>query len=166
MSGSGPTSKGDASAARAFVVNSLAARAQSVGEIERKLAARSIPSDVAETVIDDAVRLGYLDDAELAGQLARGFRARRYGRRRAAMEDSCPRTSSARAAAARRAASFDPCSTSPRMAARSDANSISDTALCSSLAVAMITTRAMRHWLGPMRRTPPPIRIQCPALPA
>jgi len=35
MSGSGPTSKADASAARAFVVNSLAARAQSVGEIER-----------------------------------------------------------------------------------------------------------------------------------
>lgn len=85
MSGSGPTSAADASAARAFVVNSLAARAQSVGEIERKLAARSIPSDVAETVIDDALRLGYLDDAELAGQLARGFRARRYGRRRAAM---------------------------------------------------------------------------------
>ena len=85
MSGSGPTSKADASAARAFVVNSLAARAQSVGEIERKLAARRIPSDVAKTVIDEAVRLGYLDDTELAGQLARGFRARRYGRRRAAM---------------------------------------------------------------------------------
>ena len=67
------------------MVNSLAARAQSVGEIERKLAARGIPSDVAETVIDEAVRLGYLDDAELAGQLARGFRARRYGLRRAAM---------------------------------------------------------------------------------
>jgi len=85
MSGSGPTSKGDASAARAFVVNSLAARAQSVGEIERKLAARRIPSDVAKTVIDEAVRLGYLDDTELAGQLARGSRARRYGRRRAAV---------------------------------------------------------------------------------
>ena len=67
------------------MVNSLAARAQSVGEIARKLAARGIPSDVAEAVIDEAVRLGYLDDTELAGQLARGFRARRYGRRRAAM---------------------------------------------------------------------------------
>jgi regulatory protein len=67
------------------VVNSLATRAQSVGEIERKLAARGIPSDVSGTLIDEAVRLGYLDDAELAGQLARGFRARRYGRRRAAM---------------------------------------------------------------------------------
>ena len=85
MSGSGPTSDAEASAARAFVVNSLAARAQSVGEIERKLAVRGIPSDLAGTVIDEAVRLGYLDDAELAGQLARGFRARRYGRRRAAM---------------------------------------------------------------------------------
>jgi SOS response regulatory protein OraA/RecX len=34
-------------------------------------------------VIERARSLGYLDDAELAGQLARGFRARRYGRRRA-----------------------------------------------------------------------------------
>ena len=67
------------------MVNSLATRAQSVGEIERKLAARGIPSDVSGTLIDEAVRLGYRDDAELAGQLARGFRARRYGRRRAAM---------------------------------------------------------------------------------
>lgn len=70
--------------ARAFVVNSLAAKAQSAGEIERKLAARGVPSDVADGVIEEAVRLGYLNDAELAGQLARGFRARGYGRRRAA----------------------------------------------------------------------------------
>ena len=83
MSDSGPTSEADASAARAFVVNSLAARAQSVGEIARKLAARGVPSDVADTVIGEAARLGYLDDTELAGQLARGFRARGYGRRRA-----------------------------------------------------------------------------------
>jgi len=83
VSDSGPTSDADASAARAFVVNSLAARAQSVGEIARKLAARGVPSDVAETVIGEAARLGYLDDTELAGQLARGFRARGYGRRRA-----------------------------------------------------------------------------------
>jgi len=66
-----------------FVVNSLAARAQSVAEIERKLAARGVPAEVAEAVIADARELGYLDDAELAGQLARGFRARGYGRRRA-----------------------------------------------------------------------------------
>ena len=66
------------------MVNSLAARAQSVGEIARKLAGRGVPSDVAATVIDEAVRLRYLDDPELAGQLARGFRARGYGRRRAA----------------------------------------------------------------------------------
>jgi len=83
VSDSGPTSEADASAARAFVVNSLAARAQSVGEIARKLAARGVPSDIAETVIGEAARLGYLDDTELAGQLARGFRARGYGRRRA-----------------------------------------------------------------------------------
>ena len=67
-----------------FVVNSLSAKAQSVAEIERKLAARGVPPDVAETVIAEARRLRYLDDAELAGQLARGFRERRYGRRRAA----------------------------------------------------------------------------------
>lgn len=70
--------------ARTFAVNSLGARAQSVAEIEAKLAARGIPPDVAAEVVAEAVRLGYLDDAELAGQLARGFRARGYGRRRAA----------------------------------------------------------------------------------
>ena len=86
MSGPGPTpaAENDAAAARTFVVNSLAARAQSVGEIERKLARRGVAPDVADAVIEEALRLGYLDDGELAGQLARGFRARRYGRRRAA----------------------------------------------------------------------------------
>ncbi len=84
MSGSDPTSAADAAAARTFVVNSLAARAQSVAEIARKLASRGVAPDVAEAVIEEARRLGYLDDAELAGQLARGFRGRRYGRRRAA----------------------------------------------------------------------------------
>ncbi len=83
MSGAGPTS--DAAAARAFVVNSLAARAQSVGEIERKLAARGVAPHVAEAVVAEAARLGYLDDTELAEQLARGYRGRRYGRRRAAV---------------------------------------------------------------------------------
>jgi regulatory protein len=67
-----------------FVVNSLAARAQSVAEIEAKLAARGVPPEIAEAVVDEALELGYLDDAELAGQLARGFRMRRPGRRRAA----------------------------------------------------------------------------------
>lgn len=75
----------DAAAARTFVVNSLAARAQSVGEIERKLATRGVAPDVTNKVIEDAARLGYLDDEALAGQLARSFRARRYGRRRAAV---------------------------------------------------------------------------------
>lgn len=74
-----------AAKARAFVVNSLAARAQSVAEIEAKLAARGFPEDVAEAVVDEARSLGYLDDAELAGQLARGFLGRGYGRRRAAV---------------------------------------------------------------------------------
>jgi regulatory protein len=83
VSGAGPTS--DAAAARAFVVNSLAARAQSVGEIERKLAARGVAPHVAEAVVTEAARLGYLDDTELAEQLARGYRGRRYGRRRAAV---------------------------------------------------------------------------------
>ena len=66
-----------------FVVNSLAARAQSVAEIERKLAARHVRGEVAEAVVAEALTLRYLDDAELAGQLARGARARGYGRRRA-----------------------------------------------------------------------------------
>jgi regulatory protein len=72
------------SRATAFVVNSLAAKAQSVAEIEAKLARRGVPEADAATVIDEARRLGYLDDDELAGQLARGFVARGYGRRRAA----------------------------------------------------------------------------------
>ena len=69
--------------ARLFVVRSLAARAQSVAELERKLAARGIPDDAAREAIDAAIGYRYLDDAELAGQLARGLHSRRYGRRRA-----------------------------------------------------------------------------------
>ena len=68
-----------------FVVNSLAAKAQSVAEIEAKLASRGVAADEAAAVIGEALRLGYLDDTELAGQLARGFVARGYGRRRAVM---------------------------------------------------------------------------------
>ena len=70
--------------ARTFVCNSLAAKAQSVAEIEAKLAARGVAADAAAGAIEEARRLGYLDDGELAGQLARGLRARGYGRRRAA----------------------------------------------------------------------------------
>ena len=72
------------SGAATFVVNSLAAKAQTVAEIEAKLAGRGVAAEVAAGVVADAIRLGYLDDAELAGQLARGFVARGYGRRRAA----------------------------------------------------------------------------------
>ena len=68
----------------AFVCNSLAAKAQSVAEIEAKLAARGVPPEEAAVVVAEAVRLGFLDDAELAGQLARGLSTRGYGRRRAA----------------------------------------------------------------------------------
>ncbi len=68
---------------RTFVVNSLAAKAQSVSEMTAKLAARGVPEAEARDVIEEGLRLGYLDDAELAGQLARGFLARGYGRRRA-----------------------------------------------------------------------------------
>lgn len=69
--------------ARLFVVRSLAARAQSVAEIERKLATREIPEHIAREAIESASEHGYLADVELAGQLARGMRSRRYGRRRA-----------------------------------------------------------------------------------
>jgi regulatory protein len=75
------TTRGDAAT---FVVNSLAAKAQSIAEIEAKLARRGVARDIAASVVDEAVRLGYLDDAELAGQLARGFASRGYGPRRAA----------------------------------------------------------------------------------
>jgi regulatory protein len=71
--------------AAAFVVNSLAAKAQSIAEIEAKLAARGVSPADAAAVVDDASRLGYLDDAELAAQLARGFVSRGYGRRRASL---------------------------------------------------------------------------------
>jgi regulatory protein len=70
---------------RTFVCNSLAAKAQSVAEIEAKLAARGVDPEEAAAAVEEARRLGYLDDAELAGQLARGLRARGYGRRRAAL---------------------------------------------------------------------------------
>ncbi len=69
--------------ARLFVVRSLAARAQSVAEIEHKLRARGIPGPVLSEAVEAAIALGYLDDAELAGQLARGMRSRGYGPRRA-----------------------------------------------------------------------------------
>ena len=72
--------------ARTFVVNSLAARAQSVAEIRGKLARRGLSEDDAAAVIAQAASLGYLDDGELAAQLARGNRARGYGRRRAERE--------------------------------------------------------------------------------
>jgi SOS response regulatory protein OraA/RecX len=83
VSDPGPAPAAAAAAARTVVVHSLAARAQSVGEIERKLAARGVAPDVGKSVIEEAVRLVYLDDTELAGKLAGGFRARRSGRRRA-----------------------------------------------------------------------------------
>ena len=70
--------------ARLFVLRSLAVRPQSVAELERKLAARGIPQDFAREAIEVAVRYRYLDDAALAGQLARGLRSRGYGQRRAA----------------------------------------------------------------------------------
>lgn len=69
--------------ARLFVVRSLAVRAQSRAEIERKLAARDIPPEVARAAIERVAGYGYLDDASLAGQLARGMKGRGYGRRRA-----------------------------------------------------------------------------------
>ena len=65
--------------------NSRAAKAQSIAEIEAKLVARGVGPAQVSAVVADAAQLGYLDDAELAGQLARGLRARGYGRRRAAV---------------------------------------------------------------------------------
>jgi regulatory protein len=69
--------------ARLFVVRSLAVRMQSRAEIAKKLAARDVPLEVAREAIERVAAYGYLDDASLAGQLARGMQARGYGRRRA-----------------------------------------------------------------------------------
>jgi regulatory protein len=69
--------------ARLFVVRSLAVRMQSAAEIEKKLAARDIPPEIAREAIERVTEYGYIDDASLAGQLARGMQARGYGRRRA-----------------------------------------------------------------------------------
>ncbi len=69
--------------ARLFIVRSLAVRMQSRAEIVKKLEARDVPAAVAEEAIERVTGYGYLDDAALAGQLARGMRSRGYGRRRA-----------------------------------------------------------------------------------
>lgn len=69
--------------ARLFIVRSLAVRMQSRAEIVEKLEARDVPAAVAEEAIERVSGYGYLDDAALAGQLARGMRSRGYGRRRA-----------------------------------------------------------------------------------
>jgi regulatory protein len=69
--------------ARLFVVRSLSVRMQSAAEIEKKLAARDVPPEVAHEAIERVAGYGYIDDASLAGQLARGMQARGYGRRRA-----------------------------------------------------------------------------------
>jgi SOS response regulatory protein OraA/RecX len=83
---------GQIARARTFVLRSLAARVHSVTEIEAELAVRGVPPDVADEVV--------LDDAELAGQLASGFRARGYGPRRASEALRRRRVSPADAAAA------------------------------------------------------------------
>jgi regulatory protein len=69
--------------ARLFVLRSLAVRMQSTAEIERKLAARDVPPDVAREAVERMTEYGYIDDASLAGQLTRGMQTRGYGRRRA-----------------------------------------------------------------------------------
>jgi len=69
--------------ARLFVVRSLAVSMQSEAEIAKKLAARYVPPEVAREAIERVAGYGYIDDASLAGQLARGMRTRGYGRRRA-----------------------------------------------------------------------------------
>ncbi len=53
--------------ARRFVVRSLAVRMQSSAEIERKLAARHVPPELAREVIGRVAGYGYIDDASLAG---------------------------------------------------------------------------------------------------
>ena len=68
--------------ARLFVIRSLSVKMQSVAELEQKLAARDVPPEVAREAIERVAGYGYVDDASLAGQLARGMQSRGYGRRR------------------------------------------------------------------------------------
>ena len=70
--------------ARLFVVRSLAVE-DAVDEPSSSRSSRRATSraDIAREAIERVAGYGYVDDASLAGQLARGMRTRGYGRRRA-----------------------------------------------------------------------------------
>jgi regulatory protein len=65
----------------------LTYRPRSRRELEGKLREREFPEDIVESVIEQCMRLGYLDDARFAEQWARSrVRLRGFGRRRIEQE--------------------------------------------------------------------------------
>lgn len=71
------------SRAKLFCLRSLSAKAQSRSELEKKLAQREVPEEMAAKVLDGLQADGYLDDREYARQLAENTKTRGYGRDRA-----------------------------------------------------------------------------------
>lgn len=69
--------------AKLFCMRSLNWKLQSRSQLYKKLMLREIPEQIANRALDRMVELDLLDDAQVAGSVARGFQDRGYGRRRA-----------------------------------------------------------------------------------
>ena len=69
--------------AKAFLLRSLGARAQTERELDRKLARRGVPPEVAAEALLFARRYEFTDDATLARRVAEDLRGSGYGERRA-----------------------------------------------------------------------------------
>src|SRR3954447_25043115 len=70
-------------AAKSFLLRSLGARAQTERELDRKLARRGIPPEVAAEALLFVRSYGFTDDAALARQVCASVRSSGYGARRA-----------------------------------------------------------------------------------
>src|SRR3954466_4596202 len=70
-------------AAKSFLLRSLGARAQTERELDRKLARRGVPPEVAAEALLFVRSYGFTDDAALARQVCASVRAAGYGAGRA-----------------------------------------------------------------------------------
>jgi regulatory protein len=70
-------------ATKSFLLRSLGARAQSERELDRKLARRGVPAEVAAEALLFVRSYGFTDDPALARRVCEGLRDSGYGRRRA-----------------------------------------------------------------------------------
>jgi regulatory protein len=70
-------------AAKSFLLRSLGARAQTERELDRKLARRGVPPEVAAEALLFVRSYGFTDDAALARQVCASVRASGYGAGRA-----------------------------------------------------------------------------------